>query len=69
FYLKISPIGDMMLRKRICHMLLALTRIQIEHLREAMMRSDQYDVDYGIPDEEDEILKINDFNPTSDKEG
>ncbi|CAF1602923.1 unnamed protein product, partial [Didymodactylos carnosus] len=51
---------------RVCQMLLPLTRIHIEHLREAIVRSDQYDVDYGISDEEDELLNINEFNPTSD---
>ncbi|CAF1205275.1 unnamed protein product [Didymodactylos carnosus] len=57
-----------MLRKRICQMLMPLTRTQIAHLREAMSLYDRYDADYEVSDE-DEILNINDLEPLSDEEG
>ncbi|CAF1211897.1 unnamed protein product [Didymodactylos carnosus] len=55
-----------MLKRRLCQMLLPLTRTQLAHLRDAISKQ-RYDVDYETPDEEEEsLLDIIDFNGSFD---
>ncbi|CAF1353632.1 unnamed protein product [Didymodactylos carnosus] len=55
-----------MLKRRLCQMLLLLTRTQLAHLRDAISKQ-TYDVDYETPDEEEEsLLDIIDFNGSFD---